>query len=145
MATLIPLEGELTEIPPPKDSAEAISLVGGTKFMCHTAPDGSSWWHSVPLSAKVNERATRFFLSRGKTPNSPTLYGTVLYLSADEARAFGGAHMAPWVEIQGRTYDVREKLKAIGARWDPDRRRWKIHPSRLDEANQIVAKGPGKP
>lgn len=30
-----------------------------------------------------------------------------------------------YVEVSGRTYDVKEKLKVFGLRWDGDRKVWK--------------------
>lgn len=30
-----------------------------------------------------------------------------------------------YVEVSGRTYDVKEKLKSLGLRWDGDRKVWK--------------------
>lgn len=33
--------------------------------------------------------------------------------------------MSVYVEVSGKTYDVKEKLKAFGLRWDRDRKVWK--------------------
>lgn len=72
------------------------------------------------------------------------MYGDVLYLSAEESRALTGLSSGAddYVPVHGRTYDVREKLKAIGARWFAQEKLWKVPKSRLAEANDIVRKGP---
>lgn len=48
--------------------------------------------------------------------------------------------------ISGNTYPVKDALKALGARWNPDRKVWMIADDKADQANQIVATaGPKKP
>lgn len=46
------------------------------------------------------------------------------------------------VTISGNTYPVKDKLKAIGARWDKDGKTWIIDAAKLDAANAIVAAQP---
>jgi hypothetical protein len=46
------------------------------------------------------------------------------------------------VAITGNTYPVKDRLKALGAKWDADRRCWTITDRRLDEARKIVAGAP---
>jgi hypothetical protein len=71
------------------------------------------------------------------------LRGDVLYLSADETRALSGvSSKEEYVPVRGRTYDVKERLKAIGARWYPEEKMWKVPKSVLAEADAIVRKGP---
>lgn len=49
------------------------------------------------------------------------------------------------VLITGNTYPVRERLKALGAKWDPTAKGWRVDESRADEARLIVdAAGPAK-
>jgi hypothetical protein len=50
------------------------------------------------------------------------------------------------VAISGNTYPVKEQLKALGARWNPDRKAWMVAPDKADQARQIVASaGPAAP
>lgn len=44
--------------------------------------------------------------------------------------------------ITGNTYPVREGLRALGGRWDPDRKAWIVPAARAEEARALVA---GKP
>ena len=141
MATIIPTEGDLVESPAPGTSVEVQIILGAIGVRAHGAPDGSSWWVLDPPllgDTALNERATRFYASR--TGGAPTLYGKVLYLSADETKALAGVaeEMLP---IRGRTYDVRDKLKAIGARWYAAEKVWKIAKSKMAEADEIVRRG----
>ena len=46
------------------------------------------------------------------------------------------------VAISGNTYPVKDALKAIGAKWDSDRKAWTITDKKLDEAKAIVANAP---
>lgn len=142
MATLIPIEGETTEVPAPKDKAALCAVLGGASVFGHTAPDGSTWWAAVPEESVVNERASRFITARHPTGATYVLSGLVLYMSAVETNVFNGTPSDPMVPVTGKTYDVKEKLKLIGARWDPDKRVWKVPQSRLQEAQDIVRKGP---
>jgi hypothetical protein len=43
------------------------------------------------------------------------------------------------VAITGNTYPVKDALKAIGARWNADRKCWMIAPDKADKARQIVS------
>ena len=142
MATLIPIEGETTEVAAPKDRVALCVLLGTPLARSQTAPDGSTWWVAVPEHVGFNERASRFYTARHKPGTTYVLSGLVLYLSADETRVLNGAPADPMVAVPGKTYDVKEKLKLIGARWDPDKRVWKVLQSRLQEAMDIVRKGP---
>lgn len=142
MATIIPTEGDLVDSPAPGTSEEVQTVLGAIGVRAHGAPDGSSWWVlDPPLVGDTarNERATRFYASRTGGALL-TLYGKVLYLSADETKALAGVaeEMLP---IRGRTYDVREKLKAIGARWYAAEKVWKIAKSKMAEADEIVRRG----
>jgi hypothetical protein len=46
------------------------------------------------------------------------------------------------VAISGNTYPVKDQLKAIGAKWDTDRKCWTITDKKADEARKIVAGAP---
>lgn len=143
MATLIPVCGETSEIAPPKSEAEISKLLGAPATCKHIASDGSTWWESQPCLIPENERATRFYNARFGTQGVFVLRGDVLYLSADETRALSGvASKDDYVPVRGRTYDVKEKLKALGARWYPEEKTWKVPKSALAEAEDIVRKGP---
>lgn len=51
----------------------------------------------------------------------------------------------PWagmLPLPGKTYDVKEELKLLGAKWNPKDRVWMVPQARYDEAKQIVARGP---
>lgn len=142
MATLIPMEGETTEVGAPKNKADLCAVLGATYATANSAPDGSTWWVSAS-STLANERAARFYAARhppGTTCH--VLCGTVLYLSAAETNVLNGGVADPMVPVPGKTYDVKEKLKTIGARWDADKRVWRVLQSRLQEAIDIVRKGP---
>lgn len=47
--------------------------------------------------------------------------------------------------ITGNTYPVKDALKALGARWDPDQKAWMIDDAKADQARKIVAAAPIKP
>lgn len=46
------------------------------------------------------------------------------------------------VAITGNTYPVKDQLKAIGAKWNPDQKCWTITDSKAEEARRIVANAP---
>jgi hypothetical protein len=41
--------------------------------------------------------------------------------------------------ITGNTYPVKDQLKAIGARWNPDQKAWMIADEKAAEARKIVS------
>jgi hypothetical protein len=41
------------------------------------------------------------------------------------------------VAIAGNTYPVKEQLKALGAKWNPDAKSWMIDESKIKEAKKI--------
>jgi len=43
------------------------------------------------------------------------------------------------VAITGNTYVVKERLKAMGAQWDPQAKKWMIEPVKLQAAQAIVS------
>lgn len=46
------------------------------------------------------------------------------------------------VYITGNTYPVKDQLKALGARWDPNARAWMIDSSKAAQAKAIVDSAP---
>ena len=46
------------------------------------------------------------------------------------------------VAITGNTYPVKDQLKALGAKWDADRKCWTITDSKIEQARKIVAGAP---
>lgn len=46
--------------------------------------------------------------------------------------------------ITGNTYPVKEKLKAMGGRWNADERGWEVPDDKAAEAQAIVAGAPAK-
>ena len=46
------------------------------------------------------------------------------------------------VAITGNTYPVKDQLKALGARWNPDQKAWMVAPEKADAARKIVAGTP---
>lgn len=47
------------------------------------------------------------------------------------------------VLITGNTYPVKDQLKALGAKWDADAKGWRVPTDKADQAQAIVATGPG--
>lgn len=43
------------------------------------------------------------------------------------------------VAISGQTYEVREKLKRLGGKWDADRKAWMVPEDKADEARRLVS------
>ena len=43
------------------------------------------------------------------------------------------------VAITGNTYPVKDQLKALGARWNPDSKAWMVPATQADVARRIVA------
>jgi hypothetical protein len=141
MATIIGPDGKTSEITAPSKPQQIEALTGVSLDWKTLAPDGSVWCglRIERTGTPRNTHAEKLFHARGGAPT--TLYGVILVLSKEEHRIFLGKP-EELVPISGRTYDVKESLKAIGAKWDPDRRVWKIQPSKLAEAQEIVRKGP---
>ncbi len=47
--------------------------------------------------------------------------------------------------IQGKTYPVKDQLKALGGQWDPQRKVWMVPDDKEAQANKIVGGGsPGQ-
>lgn len=42
------------------------------------------------------------------------------------------------VAITGNTYPVKDQLKSLGARWNPEAKAWMVEPSKADQARAIV-------
>lgn len=46
------------------------------------------------------------------------------------------------IAITGNTYPVKDQLKSLGAKWNPDQKVWMISPEKANEAAKIVAEAP---
>jgi hypothetical protein len=44
--------------------------------------------------------------------------------------------------IKGNTYPVKDALKALGAKWDPQAKGWLVPEDKADEARALVANAP---
>ena len=51
---------------------------------------------------------------------------------------------ANYVPIYGNTYPVKDQLKALGGRWDPGQRAWKVPEEKVEAARKLVAEAPVK-
>lgn len=49
------------------------------------------------------------------------------------------------VAITGNTYPVKDRLKALGGKWDGERKAWMVPDAKADEARQIVSGAPTQP
>jgi hypothetical protein len=156
MATLMPVMGEFLEMPGSTTIAGIAILLGGAVRHI-TDKNGSTWWFLNPIPSGIcgNTKATRFLINRMGGAYTPRLYGPVLYLSKAESETLQpspAVTVSPpevktkvtveaMVPVRGRTYDVKEKLKTLGARWDAVNKVWSVPQSRLAEAEAIVRKG----
>lgn len=48
------------------------------------------------------------------------------------------------VAITGNTYPIKDALKALGGRWNADRKAWMVPADRAGEARSLVAGTPAK-
>lgn len=48
------------------------------------------------------------------------------------------------IAITGNTYPVKDQLKALGARWNPDQKAWMVDEEKAEQARQIVAGAPAQ-
>ena len=48
------------------------------------------------------------------------------------------------VTVTGNTYPVKDQLKALGARWNPDAKAWMVPQAKVDAARKIVAGAPSQ-
>ena len=46
------------------------------------------------------------------------------------------------IAITGNTYPVKDQLKALGARWNPDAKAWMISEEKADQARALVTGAP---
>ena len=46
------------------------------------------------------------------------------------------------VAITGNTYPVKDQIKALGGRWDADRKLWTVPSEQVAKANALVASAP---
>jgi hypothetical protein len=144
MALEIPPVGEMIDGPGPQNDQDIYRVLGGDNVGHLLGDDGSTWWYLNPAlpNAELNPRANRFLGMRLSGDRPPNLYGKVLYVSPDETKRLNHKRDV-WVPIRGKTFHVKEALKAIGARWDPNQRVWIIPQSKLAQAEEIVCNGKG--
>ena len=45
------------------------------------------------------------------------------------------------IAITGNTYPVKDQLKAMGARWNPDQKAWMVPEAKAEEARKLVTGG----
>ena len=45
------------------------------------------------------------------------------------------------IAITGNTYPVKDALKALGGKWNPDQKAWMVPDEKVNEANKIVSAG----
>ena len=48
------------------------------------------------------------------------------------------------VAITGNTYPVKDQIRALGGRWNPDAKAWMVPAAKADEARALVAGAPVK-
>ena len=48
------------------------------------------------------------------------------------------------VPVIGNTFPVKEDLKKLGARWDPDKKAWMVPEDKVEEAKKLVEAAPTK-
>jgi hypothetical protein len=46
------------------------------------------------------------------------------------------------VLITGNTYPVKDQLRAMGGRWNPEAKGWMVPAARADEARRLVGRAP---
>lgn len=46
------------------------------------------------------------------------------------------------IAIKGNTFPVKDKLRALGGRWDADEKVWKVPPAKAEEARKLVENAP---
>jgi hypothetical protein len=51
----------------------------------------------------------------------------------------------PRIAITGNTYPVKDQLKALGGRWDADRKAWMVPADQADQARALVAGASSRP
>jgi len=44
--------------------------------------------------------------------------------------------------LSGNTYPVKDAIKALGGRWNPDQKAWSVPAAKADEARRLVASAP---
>ena len=50
--------------------------------------------------------------------------------------------MAQTIEITGNTYPVKDQIKALGGRWNAERKTWMVPADRAEEARRLVITAP---
>ena len=50
--------------------------------------------------------------------------------------------MSQTVAITGNTYPVKDQIKALGGRWNPDQKAWMVPADKADQARSLVTGAP---
>jgi len=50
--------------------------------------------------------------------------------------------MTKTIAITGNTYPVKDQLRALGGKWNADRKAWMVPPDKADEARKLVDSAP---
>lgn len=117
-----------------RDSGRRVYLVGNTYSLRdaikdiggHWDADAKAWW----VASSKRSAAEAVLAKAEETSKART-----------EARA---SLTGPMMRIEGNTYPVRDRLAALGARWNARFKMWEIASSHLEEAKAIVATVPAK-
>lgn len=48
------------------------------------------------------------------------------------------------IAITGNTYPVKDQLKALGARWNPDAKAWMVAEDKAEQARALVSGAPNR-
>lgn len=166
MATWFPAaDAETVEIPKPPRSLQDICAIfiarnpgtdiGGPETQVQVNEAGY-WYWDRGASSTLEARNTRVETWL-RVPVA--IYGGVLYLSKDEYNGMATAattgtpakttkrgrrgrtdyrDTTGMVQVTGPTYQVRDRLRALGGRWKPDEQRWYVPPDKADEARAII-------
>ena len=91
---------------------------------------------SVLSSAQPMRRARRRY--RFSNADISTRRAGIAALAHDEAQQARAA-------ITGNTYPIKDQLKALGGRWNPDQNAWMVPTEKADQARALVATGKSLP
>lgn len=103
-------------------------------------PNGSSWWGLHPTdhpNLYANKTGVRLFTLQAQGTVLPSMYGNILYLSDEETQKHFHFRSV-MVPVYGKTFDVKDQLKAMGAYWDALARLWLIPVGKYQMAVDLV-------
>lgn len=150
MATVIPVSGETTQIVIPQNGGQILQILKSDSSLRSELDPGPHVFEVVVQSDSVfvhisefkslNPRATRFLSHRG---SDKVLTGTVLFFTLEEWETYRSNTNSTFVDIRGKTYGVRHQLRELGGRWNSVKNVWEVPKNKLQEAHEIVRRGPG--